>query len=225
MEQVLIYEDTKKLPEIFHHEDLSAMLEQIDNSPDYLKNSWGEWMRARDKALLMTIYALALRPNEACSLRFDNFNLNEGTIKIDGRNNKTKKDRFLPISKEVLPYYENYFKFDRARFWRGSPYLFPSLEREKISAGRWKHIFREKILKPLGIWEAPVNSTIPKYRSYTLRHTRATELLNKYKDIFLVANVLGHSKLNSSKVYVHKSPQYMAYMRKAINSMDGGIEC
>lgn len=220
-QQILLYEDVKKCPEIFSEAEIGAMLEQIDKSLDYLKTAWGEWMKARDKALLMTIYILALRPNEACALRFDDFNLKEGTVLIRGENNKVKKDRVLPLPPDLIPYYQNYFKFERVRFWRGSPYIFPSLESPKLSAQRWKHTFREKILKPLGIWEAPVNSTIPKYRSYTLRHTRATELLNKYKDIFLVANVLGHSKLNSTKIYVHKSLDYMEYMRKALTTMEG----
>lgn len=219
--QILLYEDVKKCPEIFSGAEIEAMLNQIDKSEGYLKTAWGEWMKARDKAILMTIYILALRPNEACALRFDDFNLKEGTVLIRGENNKVKKDRVLPLPPDLIPYYRNYFKFERVRFWRGSPYLFPSLETSKISAGRWKHIFREKILKPLGIWEAPVNSTVPKYRSYSLRHTKATELLNKYKDIFLVSNVLGHSKLNSTKIYVHKSPDYMEYMRKALTTREG----
>jgi len=217
MEQMLLYEDTKKVAEIFSEEELNLMVKEIDLSPDYLKNDWGEWMRSRDKALFMTIYLLALRPNEACSLRFDDFNLKDGTVLIRGENNKVKKDRVLPLPLGLIPYYQNYFKFDRVRFWKGSSYIFPSAERTKISPERWKHIFREKILKPLGIWEAPVNSTIPKYRSYTLRHTRATELLNKYKDIFLISNVLGHSKLNSSKRYLHKTRDYREYMRKCLN--------
>lgn len=218
-QQVLLYEDTKKLPGIFSQADIGQMFEQIDDSPDYLKTVWGEWMKARDKAILATIYILGLRPGEACGLRFDDFNLKEGTVLIRGENNKVKKDRVLPLPADLLPFYQNYLKFDRIRFWKGSPFLFPSAERQHISAQRWKHTFREKILKPLGLWEAPVNSTIPKYRSYTLRHTRATELLNKYKDIFLVANVLGHSKLNSSKVYVHTAEDYREYMRKALTSM------
>lgn len=61
----LLYEDTKRLPEVFTKSDINKMLGVIETSKDYLHNIWGEWMRARDKALMMTIYALALRPKEA----------------------------------------------------------------------------------------------------------------------------------------------------------------
>ena len=89
-----------------------------------------------------------------------------------------------------------------------------------MSPGRWKHIFREKILKPAGLWLAPeAGSTVTKYRSYTLRHTKATELMNETHDLFLVANVLGNAKLNSTKVYLHKDKNYIEYMRNRMNSV------
>jgi len=67
----LLYEDTRKLPEVFTKSDINKMIVTLDTSPDYLQNVWGDWMRARDKALMMTIYALALRPKEACKLKFE----------------------------------------------------------------------------------------------------------------------------------------------------------
>jgi integrase len=89
-----------------------------------------------------------------------------------------------------------------------------------MSPGRWKHIFREKILKPAGLWIPPEEgSTVTKFRSYTLRHTKATELMNETHDLFLVANVLGHAKLNSTKVYLHKDKNYIEYMRNQMNSV------
>lgn len=225
-QQLLLYEETAKLPEIFSQADVKRLVDTIKYSKDYLPNIWGEWMRARDKAILMTIYLLALRPKEACCLRFDDFNTQTMTVKIRGENNKTKKDRELPVPIELVKIYQHYFSFNRARFWKGSPYLFPSYESTYLSPERWKHLFREKILKPAGLWIAPIDlgtgNKTPKFRSYTLRHTRATELINNTKDIFLVANVLGHSKLSSTRVYLHKSKGYMDYMRNCLNQVKGG---
>lgn len=213
----LLYEGTEKLPEIFNKEDIKKLQEAIINSNDYLPNIHGEFMKKRDLSLLMTIYLLALRPREACKLRFDDFNLKKLTVKIRGVNNKEGKDRELPIPLELFRYYKGYFKFNRARFWKLSPYIFPSFENPFISPERWKSIFREKVLKPAGLWIAPEGiSHTPKYRSYTLRHTRATEILNKSNDIFLVSNILGHSKLSSSKVYLHKTDSYIDYVRKML---------
>jgi integrase len=220
-QQLLLYEDTVKLPDIFSQADIKKLVDTLKFSKDYLPNIWGDWMRARDTTILMTIYLLALRPKEACCLRFEDFNSETMTVKIRGENNKTKKDRVLPVPIELLNVFQHYFNFNRARFWKGSPYLFPSYESIYLSPERWKHLFREKILKPAGLWVKPIDlgtgNKVPKFRSYTLRHTRATELLNKSNDIFLVANVLGHAKLTSTRVYLHKTDSYVEYMRKNLS--------
>jgi integrase len=218
MENLLLYEETKKLPEIFQKDEIRKIIRIISKAPFYLNNDWGEWMRARDISIFVTLYFLGLRPKEACCLRFDDFNLRDFMVKIRGENNKTKKDRILPIPKKIIPFYKVYFSFPKNRFWRGSPYLFPSFQNEYISPERWKHRFRQ-ILKYAGLWKIPINSNIPPFRSYTLRHTRATELLDKSKDIFLVANFLGHSKLSSTKIYLHKTKNYQKYMKKIINKI------
>jgi len=227
-DQKLLYEDTKKLPEVFTKSDINKMLDVLEESNQYLKNIWGEWMRARDKALMMTIYTLALRPKEACKLKFEDFNLKDLTVHIRGENNKTKKDRILPIPNELaksLREYLNPKNFPREMFWKGSKYLFPSYENNFLSPGRWKHIFREKILKPAKLWIAPEEgSTVSPIRSYTLRHTKATELMNETHDLFLVANLLGHAKLSSTKVYLHKDKNYMEYMRNKLNKIKEEVE-
>ncbi|MBI2670605.1 site-specific integrase [Candidatus Woesearchaeota archaeon] len=215
--QMLLYEETKKLPEFFSPLDLTKVFETIQNSTNYLKNDWGEFMRYRDKSIVACIYFLAARPKEICCLRFDDFDLENLTVKIRGENNKQKKDRILPIPQQILPYLKDFFAFDRFRFWKGSQYLFPSLENPHISTGRLKHIFREKILKPAGLWKPAINSTVPPYRAYTLRHTRLSQIYNETKDIFLVANTAGHSHLSSSKVYVHTDKNYLEYMREKLN--------
>ena len=92
------------------------------------------------------------------------------------------------------------------------------METPCISSSTWKKIFREKVLKPMNLWKAPEKGkTIPQIRSYTLRHTRATEILNREHDLFLLANILGHATLESTKPYLHKDQSYMGYMRKILD--------
>jgi len=192
------------------------MIDTITNSNKYQKNIWGEWMKARDKLILIIQYEHALRPREVCQLRFDDFNLMEKTIKIQAKNNKQKKERVIPICKRIKPYVEEYFKFP-SWMWKGSPYIFPSFQNQYLSPERWKYIFREKILKPSGLWIKPIAPQFSKTRSYTLRHSRATELINNTKDIYLVANVLGHADISSTTCYLHKTKEYMDYIRICLN--------
>jgi len=219
----IMYGDAKTIPEIFGKTEVDKMVMTIMQSHNYPDNIWGEWMKMRDSTLLMSIYLLGLRPNEACSLHKDDFNLKEMTVHIRGTNNKQRKDRILPIPEKLLKFMQVYFEFPQY-LWKGSNYLFPSMENEHIAPHRWKHIFREKVLKPMGKWVAPKNERgqgIPKFRSYNLRATRATELLDETNgDIFLVANFLGHADLRSIKKYLPHCSYYQDYLRKVLNKID-----
>ena len=204
---------------IFSPSQLESMIEIFDTSEMYPGSYYGRWLRARDKAIFLTMRILALRPKEACGLKFEDFDIIGKTIKIRGENNKLGRDRILPLPKKLIEAYMNLSMFPRERYWRGSPYLFTTLHHKSfISPHRWDEIFREKILKPLGIWEEPEGkSTSPAYSPYSLRHTRATEILNATKNIFLVADILGHSDITSTEVYIHLSREYLEYMRRALS--------
>ena len=126
--------DGKKLPEIFKPFQIQLMVETVDNSQAYLKTVWGDWMKARDKALLMTIFLLGLKSREACKLKFDDFDMEKKSFHIEGRGHKKwGKTRELPIPPKLFVYLEEYLSFPRERFWKGSPYLFPSAENNHIS--------------------------------------------------------------------------------------------
>jgi len=222
----LLYQGTKKLPEIFSEEEVGKILQQILRSKDYWKSGgykdWADFFRWRDLTLIVTIYLLGLRPKEACKLKFSDFNFRTATVKIKGVNNKTKKDRIIPVPSTLLKFYKIYFKFPRTRFWKGSNYLFPSFSNPHISTGRLKHIMREKILKPLGLWKAPQDNKIPKFRLYTLRHSRASHILKKQietfgnPDLYAIANFLGHGDIRSTQIYLHTDDKYMDYLRKQV---------
>ena len=222
--QTLNYSGTKKLPEFFTENEINLILTQILSSKDYWKGNhkdWGEFMRMRDVCLIATTYLLALRPKEACALKFSDFNWRTSTVKIRGENNKVKKDRIIPVPKILLNFYKSYLKFPKLRFWRGSPYLFPSMEGDYITPESFKRIFREKALKPLGLWEMP-ERVGSKRTIYKLRHSRASHILNKQikekgiADIHLIANFLGHSDLRSTQVYLHTNKNYQEYLRDTI---------
>lgn len=220
MNEKLLYTGKTKSPEIFTEGEIGRIIKQIFISEDYPKTDWGKFSRYRDVSLIATIYLLGLRPKEGCCLKFADFNFRTSMVKINGKNNKVKKDRVLPVPKVLLQIYKSYFNFPRARFWKGSQYLFPSFQNPHISAGRLKHIFREKCLKPLDLWKMPTTSKIPKTRLYTLRHSRASHILKKQiqktgqADIYAIANLLGHADLRSTMIYLHTDNEYMEYLRK-----------
>lgn len=218
----LLYRGNKKLPYVFTENQINEIFNQILISKDYLKNEWGEFMRYRDIALIGTMYILGLRPREACCLKFKDFDFRNMTVRIDGQNNKVHRDGVLPIPQILAKIYQPYLNLPRHRFWKGSKYLFPSFSNAHISPGRAKHTFREKVLKPLGLWEMPEHGKVPRIRLYTLRHSRASHILQKQvketgkTDIFTLANFMRHSDIRSTMVYLHTDNQYMEYLRQQI---------
>lgn len=221
----LNYNGTRKLPEIFSEQEINAILRQIIQCSDYWKKKgyadWGKFFKMRDVCLFATIYILGLRPKEACCLKFSDFNSRTATIKIRGENNKVRKDRIIPVPRVLMQILRQYLVFPRARFWRGSKYLFPSFMNDHISSGTLKSIFREKVLKPLNLWSMPEHlggtRTI-----YKLRHSRASHILKKQiketgrPDIYAIANLLGHADIRSTQVYLHTDENYQEYLREQL---------
>ena len=222
--ETLLYKGTRKLPDIFNERQINSILNQILICKDYRKgnNEWGGFFKMRDLCLIATIYLLGLRPKEACCLKFEDFNMRTAIVKIRGINNKVRKDRIIPVPELLFRFYKKYFEFPKDRFWRGSPYLFPSLQNQHISPQTFKAIFREKALKPLGLWKMPKEHKIPKIRLYTLRHSRASHILKKQikekgqPDIYAIANFLGHSDIRSTQIYLHTDKEYQEYLRGVI---------
>lgn len=225
----LLYKGTTKnrpLPRIFTKEEISSFISQILKSETYYKRkgeyrSNGDFYRIRDACLIATIYLLGLRPSEACSLMFKDFDFDKMFVRIRYNTNKAHKERVIPIPEQLIIMFKEYLKFPKNRYWINNPYIFPSLVPEKhITPERLKYIFREKVLKPLGLWESPnFGSTVSPTRLYSLRHSRASHILNKQienngiVDIFSIANFLGHADIRSTQVYMHTDNQYNEYLR------------
>lgn len=214
----ILYDETQKLTENWTEQEIKLMFAVLQDSKKYLKTIWGDWMKARDLCILAAIRYMLLRPKEACKIKFSDLNFETMQLHVRGKNNKTKKDRFISIPQKFLKFYKYYMSFPKW-MWKGSEYLFPSAENKSISAGRWKHIFREKILKPSGLYEPPGKGTMPRTRSYLLRKSGATEMLDKGADPWTVAQTLGHSDLRTIKHYFFQTKKFRERQKFALEQL------
>jgi len=214
----ILYNDCNKLDENWTEEEIKLIFATLENSTDYLKTIWGEWMKARDLCILASLRYMLLRPKEACCMKFSDLDMKIRRIKIRGVNNKQKKDRFVQIPDNFIKYFVYYMSFPKW-MWKGSEYLFPSAENAHISPERWKMIFREKSLKPAGLYEKPEGKKMPRTRSYLLRQTGATELLDSSNDPWLVAQILGHSDLRTIKNYFFQTKSFQEKQKFFLNKI------
>ena len=109
-------------------------------------------------------------------------------IRIRGKGNKY---RIVMIKKDLI---KNYLTNMKTNFLSDG-YLFVNSKGNKISQPYVAHIV-ETILLSCGIRKE-------KNGPHMLRHTFATLLYKKHKDLILVQEALGHASLDTSRIYTH----------------------
>lgn len=209
---------TRELHTIFNSEDISKMFKALIECQDYFKNIYGTWMKSRDITILAALRYMLLRPKEACCLKFADFDFRNSRVLIRGENNKQRKSRFVSVPDKFMQAYRSFTKLPHW-LWKGSEYLFPSNESDHISSGQWKRIMREKILKPSGLWVKAPSPNKTFTRSYTLRASGATELLDNGADVWTVAQTLGHADLRTVKNYFFQTKRFRERQKDILDNL------
>lgn len=179
----------KSLPKFIYEEEINSILDSIDNS-----NVIG----CRNVALIELLYGTGIRVSELCSIKLKDIDLYTNSILIHG---KGKKDRYVPIHKEVVKRLKEYITTSRNSL----------LARSKSIDERILFLnYRGTPLTDRGVRKI-VNKVIEdsgetlKISPHTLRHSFATHLLNNGADLRSVQELLGHEHLSSTQIYTHVS--------------------
>jgi integrase/recombinase XerD len=165
------------LPDLLTVEDIQALFHACGNN-------------LRDKAILMTIYGGGLRLSELCHLKTSD--IYASTMRILIRQGKGRKDRFTILSRSNLEVITKYWYAYKP--CHPENYLFLSRLGNPLCPRSVQKLF-QKYLKKAGIKK---HATV-----HTLRHDFATHLLQAGTDIFRIKNLLGHTNLKSTSIYLH----------------------
>lgn len=185
MNEVEIPKGMKHLPSILSIEQVEKLLE----APD-LDKPEGE----RDRAMLEIMYASGLRVSELLSLKMKNISLERGIITVVGKGSKQRKVPFGEFAKEYLV---KYIEHGRKKN--------PGTRSEIVFLNRYgKPLSRQyfflqvkKYAEMVGIEE--------EISPHTLRHCFATHLLESSADIRTVQEMLGHSNIATTQIYLNIS--------------------
>ncbi len=179
----------KHLPEVLSHEEITAMLEQIDFS-----KKAGE----RSKAIIMLMYGSGLRVSELIELKMNDLYLEDGFIKVLGKGNK---ERLVPIGAKTIRQINYYLRGYRDEFDKfNSPYLILNQQGKKLS-----RISVFKLIKDLAA-KAQITKNIS---PHTLRHSFATVLIEAGADLRAVQQMLGHESITTTEIYTHLDRSYL----------------
>jgi len=164
-----------KLPEILSQKQVAKLLDSTTNF--------------KHKCLLSMFYGTGLRLDEMCNLKMSSIDSDNAEVKvIKGKGNK---DRITILPKTLLDDLRKYYKE-----YKPKTYLF---EGRKTGAPLSNGAMQVAVRK------AMVNAGFPKgkYSAHSLRHSFATHLLDTGTDLHTIKTLLGHSKIETTMVYLH----------------------
>ena len=175
----------RKLPDVLNNEEIELMLAEIDRSKPE-----GE----RNVAIIEVLYGCGLRVSELVNLKISNIFFNDDFIRVTG---KGDKQRLVPLGRMAKKHILLYQKETRIHV--------------KVQKGHEDFLFlnrRGKQLTRVMIFTIIKNLTekagIRKNISpHTLRHSFATELIQRGADLRAIQDMLGHESITTTEIYTH----------------------
>lgn len=174
----------KRLPKALSISQVEALIEaaNIDDSP----------LGLRDRALIELLYATGARISEVVSLSIDDFDRDNGVVRLFG---KGAKERIVPVGRYALAALDAYLVQSRPILGlkgTGSPAIFlNTLGRPLSRQSAWA------VLQ-----SAAKRANLSEHISpHTLRHSFATHLLNGGADVRVVQEMLGHASVTTTQIY------------------------
>lgn len=171
------------LPKALTHDQLQALL----NGPDVSTPSG-----LRDRALMELIYGAGLRVTEAVTLTIEALRLEDATLRVTGKRNKT---RVVPLPEATLAWIRTYLREARHLLLTKPFDLVILSDRGKPLLRQTAYDILEKYAKAAGL--------PPGVSPHTLRHTYAVHLLKGGADLRAVQELLGHESVATTQVYTH----------------------
>ena len=175
LRQIPRHRKPRKLPDILTQKEVQALFNACDN--------------LKDKCILMTLYGAGLRLSEVASLKVSDVHSDKMQLFI--RNAKGGKDRYALLSQANLEILRAYWKAYHPKEW-----LFYSRNHtgKHITSRAVQNIFKKYVKK------AKITKNVS---VHTMRHSFATHLLESGTSIYHIKQLLGHSNINTTCVYLH----------------------
>ncbi|MFC1734183.1 tyrosine-type recombinase/integrase [candidate division KSB1 bacterium] len=163
-----------KLPVILNQSELKMLF----SAPKLLKQ----------RIVLTLIYSAGLRGQEVINLKIADVDFERMTIHI--RQSKYKKDRIVPLSPTMSIGLKRYLQAENPHIW-----LFNGKQpKSKYSMRGLSWVMRENLKK---------TSITKQVNLHSLRHSYATHLLEQGVNIVTLKELLGHSDITTTMIYLH----------------------
>jgi site-specific recombinase XerD len=136
------------------------------------------------------LYGCGLRISEVCGLRVQDIDSQNKRIKVS--QGKGAKDRFTLLPPTLLEKLRQYY----LQAHRPQEYLFVSKQTKTMMHVRSMQLVVNSAMAKAGFESG-------QFTAHTLRHSFATHMLNQGNNIHTIKTLLGHSKLETTMIYLH----------------------
>ena len=175
-----------KLPSFLNESEVKKFIEAIDNYP-FKKPI----IAARNRLIIKIILYTGLRVSEAINIKQKDM-IKDGDVYIIQVRGKGNKPRVVMIKEKIIKNDLNIWKQNGTC---NDNLVFCNQKSNRLTQAYIGRIV-EQILLSVGIRKE-------KNSAHMLRHTFATLLYQKSKDLILVQESLGHADINTSRIYTH----------------------
>ncbi len=160
-----------------------------------------------------------LRIREVCNLQIDDIDLQKRVIKIrDSKNtNRSKqgygKDRIVPIPQIAISPIKKWLDIIDGGKWLLSSEKSPDLPMRTKTLNEWFALARKRANLDIPDFKVTykkptkyrTETTIYKYRFHHFRHFYAQYVYERTRDLYAVANLLGHNQVTTTQIYAKVS--------------------
>lgn len=172
-------------------DEVAKLLDEVESGANLTQRqqAYHEYTRTRDLALIMLLLGTGMRVSECVGIDIDDIDFSINGIKIMRKGNKESIIYFSDEVCDVLYSYLNERKEIQTQAGSENA-LFLSMQKKRIGVRTVQNIVKKY---------TQITTPLKKISPHKLRSTFGTTLYKETGDIYLVADVLGHNDVNTTK--------------------------
>lgn len=179
----------KRLPEFVPKRDIARLLDEMKAATDFVSS--------RDQLVIRLLYYTGMRRAELLGLKDSDIDKTQRRLSVIGKGNK---QRYIPISQELLSYIEDYQLIRNEELGYAGNKLICTIKGKEAYPRLIYQIVHDQLT---------LLSHQSKKSPHILRHSFATHMANNGAELNSVKELLGHSSLAATQVYTHNSVQQL----------------
>lgn len=181
----------KRLPSFYRETSMEEYFDQTDWEPN------GNYKDRLAHIVVTMLFSTGMRRSELIGLRIKSADFDRNVLHVRGKGNKMRE---IPIISSLSQELSLYLQATESLLGRARLPEEPLLVTEKGNA-LYPMAVERIVAEELGKVESIAGRKSP----HVLRHTLATELLEKGADLNSIKELLGHSSLAATQVYTHNT--------------------